>query len=297
MSYDAVNLSQLAPPDVIEELDFEAVLAEMKAELVRLMPEIAEVLALESEPVVKILEVCAYRDLLIRGRINDAARAVLLATATGADLEHLGALYGVQRLLIDDGDASTVPPIPHTYEDDDSLRLRIQLAPEAFSVAGPSGAYEFHARGASALVADVAISSPVPGQVLVTVLSREGDGTAGQPLLDQVAEALSDERGVRPLNDNVIVQSASLTDYVIDAELTVAPGPDSEVVRSRSATSVANHIANLRRIGQPVTLSGVYAALHVTGVIRVNLAEPASEVDPGATGVANCTAITVTALS
>lgn len=132
MTYDAVNLSQLAPPDVIEELDFETILAAMKTELIGLMPELADVLALESEPVVKILEVCAFREMLVRARVNDAARAVLLATATGTDLEHLGALYGVRRLLLDGGDDGTIPPIPPTYEDDDSLRLRIQLAPEAF---------------------------------------------------------------------------------------------------------------------------------------------------------------------
>lgn len=293
MTYDAVNLSQLAPPDVIEELDFETILAAMKTELIGLMPELADVLALESEPVVKILEVCAFREMLVRARVNDAARAVLLATATGTDLEHLGALYGVRRLLLDGGDDGTIPPIPPTYEDDDSLRLRIQLAPEAFSVAGPSGAYEFHARGASALVADVAVASPEPGQVQVTVLSRDGDGTADQALLDAVSAALTDEQ-VRPLCDTVIVQSASLTDYQIEAELTVAPGPDSEVVRARSEAAVATYAAAVRQIGQPVTLSGLYAALHGTGVLRVDLTQPLAEVDPGAVGVANCTAITVT---
>lgn len=160
-------------------------------------------------------------------------------------------------------------------------------------MAGPSGAYEFHARGASALVADVAVASPEPGQVQVTVLSRDGDGTADQALLDAVSAALTDEQ-VRPLCDTVIVQSASLTDYQIEAELTVAPGPDSEVVRARSEAAVATYAAAVRQIGQPVTLSGLYAALHGTGVLRVDLTQPLAEVDPGAVGVANCTAITVT---
>ena len=44
----------------------------------------------ESDPAWTILEVAAYRELLLRQRINDASRAVMLAFATGADLEHLG---------------------------------------------------------------------------------------------------------------------------------------------------------------------------------------------------------------
>lgn len=293
MTFDAVNLSQLSPPDVIEALDFETILAEMKAELIRLMPELAEVLALESEPVVKILEVAAYREVLVRARVNDASRAVQLATATGTDLEHLAALLGVERLTVTPADPAAIPPVAAVMEDDGSLRLRTQLALEGFSTAGPRGAYEFHARGASALVADVAIASPAPGQVQVTVLSHSGDGSADQPLLDAVAEALTDER-VRPLCDTVIVQSATLTAYQIEAALTVAPGPDSEVVRARSEAAVTAYAAAARQIGQPVTLSGLYAALHGTGVLRVDLTQPLAEVDPGAAGVANCTAITVT---
>ncbi|MDO5641496.1 MAG: hypothetical protein Q4G26_03795 [Paracoccus sp. (in: a-proteobacteria)] len=34
MSYSAINLGLLTPPDVVETLDFEAILAAMKADLI-----------------------------------------------------------------------------------------------------------------------------------------------------------------------------------------------------------------------------------------------------------------------
>ncbi len=273
----------------------EAVLdAELGAELVELVLARRSTPAQAEEAISELFSVvCKDRANADRTRINDAARALLLATASGTDLEHLGALYGVHRLLIEGGDAGTIPPVPPTYEDDESLRLRIQQAPEAFSVAGPVGAYEFHARGASALVADVAVASPAPGQVQVTILSREGGGFADQQLLDVVSAALNDER-VRPLCDTVIVQPAGLVDYQIEAVLTVAPGPDSEVVRSRAAAVAQAYVDAVRRIGQPVTLSGLYSALHGQGVVRVDLIQPPAEIDPGPTAVANCISITVT---
>ena len=38
----------------------------------------------------------------MRARVNDAARAVMLASATGHDLDHLAALFSVARMKIED---------------------------------------------------------------------------------------------------------------------------------------------------------------------------------------------------
>src|SRR5690606_5214172 len=86
-----VDLSQLAAPDVVETLDYETILTERKATLVSLYPAdqqeaVARTLALESEPIVKLLQENAYREVIWRQRVNEAARAVMLAYAAGADL-------------------------------------------------------------------------------------------------------------------------------------------------------------------------------------------------------------------
>lgn len=92
-----INLSKLPAPKIIEELNFETILAAMRADFAgRCQGWTAE--ALESDPANKILEVAAYRELLLRQRINEAARACMLALSTGSDLEHLSAFYGVGRL-------------------------------------------------------------------------------------------------------------------------------------------------------------------------------------------------------
>lgn len=83
-----IDLNQLPAPDVVEELDFETILAERKATLISLYPEdqqeaVARTLTLESEPLVKLLEENAYRELIWRQRVNEAARAVMLACAAG----------------------------------------------------------------------------------------------------------------------------------------------------------------------------------------------------------------------
>src|SRR5690554_5690605 len=123
----AIDLSQLPAPEVLEELNYEQILAARKAALVALYPSeeretIERLLDIESEPLAKLLQENAYRELLLRARINDAARAVMLAHAQGTDLDQIGANYGVERLMIDAGDSSAVPPVPPTFESDSEFR-------------------------------------------------------------------------------------------------------------------------------------------------------------------------------
>lgn len=290
--YSAIDLSLLPVPDVVETLDYEVILAAMKADLAARAPDLAAVLALESEPLVKLLEVCAYREVLIRARVNDAAQAVTLARATGTDLDNLAALFGVARLVINPGDPLAVPPVAPTLESDADLRRRAQLALEGFSTAGPEGAYVFHALSADGDVLDVSATSPSPGDVLVTVLSRTGSGTAPAPLLATVQAALNAD-DVRPLCDNVVVQSAAIVSYAITATLYFYPGPDSAVVMAAAQAAATAYAAAQHRIGRDVTISGLHAALHQPGVQRVVLTSPSAALTIGSAQASWCTAITL----
>lgn len=290
--FDAIDLSLLPSPAVIEALDYETVLAAMKADLLARDSEFSAAL-LESDPAVKILEVAAYRETLIRQRVNDAARATMLAHATGADLDNLAALVKVARQIVDAGDPDAIPPVAPTYETDARLRERAQLAMEAITNAGSEGAYIFHAKSASPHVLDVDVASPDPGEVLVTILSTEDGGIADSELLALVTAALN-VKDVRPLTDQVTVQAAEAVDYAVTAELEVYPGPDAEVVRLASATAVATFAAKQRKLGEPVTIDGLHKALRVDGVRKVAMTEPEADVEPTNEQFANLTAATVT---
>lgn len=174
-----VDLSQLPIPDVVEVLDYETILAERIATLISLYPEdqqeaIARTLTLESEPIVKLLQENAYREVIWRQRVNEAAQAVTLAYSTGNDLDVVAGNNNTERLTITPADDTTIPPTPAVMESDTDLRLRTQQAFEGLSVAGPVGAYEYHGRSADGRVADVSVESPSPACVTITVLSREG---------------------------------------------------------------------------------------------------------------------------
>lgn len=294
-AFTVVNLSQLPAPNVVEPLDFETILTAVLDDFYARMTAAGEEFTalVESDPAYKLAEVAAYRELLIRQRVNESAKAVMLAYATGADLDQLGANVNVARLTITPADETTVPPTPAVMESDDDFRARIQLSPEAYTTAGSEGSYIFHALGADPDVKDVQAVSPTPGVVTVYVLSRSGDGTAAQPLLDKVDATLSAET-VRPMTDQVGIQTASIINYQITAELVMYPGPDSSVVLQASRDAITAYAESVRRIGYDVTLSGIYAALHQPGVQSVNLTSPAAALVIGDGEASFATAITVT---
>ncbi|ODK48592.1 baseplate J/gp47 family protein, partial [Salmonella enterica] len=226
-----IDLSQLPPPQIVDVPDFEALLAERKAAFVALHPAdeqeaVMRTLALESEPVTKLLQENTYREILLRQRINEAAQAVMVAYSMGNDLEQLAGNCNVKRLTVVPADNDAVPPVAAVMESDEALRQRIPAAFEGLSVAGPTGAYEFHARSADGRVADASATSPAPAEVVLTVLSREGDGTAGADLLAVVEQALNSEK-VRPVADRLTVRSAEIIPYSVDATIFLYPGPEA----------------------------------------------------------------------
>lgn len=292
-----IDLSQLPAPVVVETLDYENLLAERKATLISLYPEeqreaIARTLSLESEPIVKLLQENAYREVLLRQRINEAAKGVMVAYALDADLDQLGANNGIERLTITPADSTTIPPTAAVMESNDDYRARIAAAFEGLSVAGPTGAYEYHARSADGRVADASAISPSPAVVTVTVLAREGDGTAAADLLAVVDKALNNEN-VRPVADRVNVRSADIVNYAIEAEIFIYPGPEVEPVRAASEAKLAAYVTAQKRLGCDIRLSALYAAIHVEGVQRVNLIQPAADVVLDKTQAAYCTGYTL----
>lgn len=275
-TFTPIDLSRLPAPVVVEQIDYEAILAERKAYAVSLWPadqqaEVAATLALESEPLTKLIQENAYRETLLRQRVNEAALAVMLPFARGGDLEQIAARFSVQRLTIVPANPSAVPPVAAVMESDDALRERTQMAMEGLSVAGPRNAYIFHARSADGRVADATAESPAPAQAVVTVQSALGDGTANQALLDIVAAYLGDEDR-RPVADRLIVQSAEVLEYTVTAVLHLTTvGPEAEPIRAAAEARLLALVNQTRRLGMEVNRSALDAALHIEGVRRVEL--------------------------
>jgi len=295
---ELVDLKKLPAPKVVQELSYETLLTQRKEKFLSLQ-ESDEMrqhwqarLQLESEPVVKLLEENAYLELLLRTNINESAKAVMLAYATGSDLDQLGALFGVTRLIIQAEDLKSNPPTTAKYEDDERFRTRIQMSLEGLTTAGSRASYEFHALSTSAKIKDVDVTSQTAGTVKVAILSTEGQGTADGDLIKAVKEQLNAEH-IRPLTDTVLVESAVILTYEIQATITLYPSVLESVVMGNVNQAIASYVNKQHSLGIDITRSGIYAALHQEGVQNVKLTKPMDDLTVQPHQAAYCTQIQV----
>ena len=255
----APELAGLPTPQVLETLRFEHIFDALLRDFQVRYPQYSALLA--SDPAIKLIEVAAYRELLLRARINEAARANLLAFAVGHDLEHLGAFYGVSRL---------------PQEQDEPLRRRIRARIMGFANAGGAAHYRYWALSASPEVADVAVDSPGPGRVRISVLPTGHSDTVPEALLDTVrATVLRDD--VRVLTDTVEVVPVSLVPVTVSAQIWLYPDTPMAVFDGL-ASRLTRELAQAAVLGWDLTQSWLIGQLQQPGIHKVALNEPATDI-------------------
>ncbi len=304
--YNAINLQGLPLPQVLESIDVEGEVARLKAEIASHFDAdhpIQDVLTLESEPINKVIEVLAYRYTLKINEINRKARDLMLAFATGGNLDHIGVTYyRLERKLIQAADKYAIPPKSAIYEDDESYRYRLALSVEGLTRAGSAGSYEFHALSASPEVFSVSVHSPAPtevdvylaGQIVGDVLTQTGSVGVSDTAVGDVLTVLSAD-DIRPLTDVVRVQSATAKTYTIKAVVYVQNGISPNLVLEQSLKALRSYLSDNYRPNQRINTSRIIGALDSQGVSRVVLTEPAADVVCQVGEVAQCTGFDIIA--
>ncbi|MBO6755751.1 MAG: baseplate J/gp47 family protein [Roseibium sp.] len=257
-----INLAELAPPEILETLDVEEIIKALRDDVVARFPDIAGYIDLESEPARILIEAFAEREVLFRQRVNDAVKALLLSSSTRTNLDQIGSMFVTPR---------------HEGELDDAYRRRIQLAPEAYSSAGPEAAYIYHALLAVRTLRDASATRQAPGSVFVTIMNNAEDPTPTDAQLTSAREHLLSDR-VKPLTDTVSVGGPRIVPVDIEACLTLYPGPAWAPVLETAENALDEHIEATRFLGYDLRRSAIISRLHTDGVYEVELKKPTEDV-------------------
>lgn len=314
------SIANLPEPELIEELDFEAIFRELVTDFRARHPGYTALL--ESDPAIKLMQVFAYRELVLRQRVNDAFKATLLAFSRGGDLDNLAAFYGVER---------------QDPETDDQLRDRTIERIKGSSTAGGASWYRYQALTADNRVGDALVTSPEAGQVRIAVLSLEGEtikAASGEQLV-ALGESYGVERVMSPLEleedfrGRVLLAAlggrgdGAASDQLLEVVDTKVQADDVRVITDTvqvisanivlvnvvanvylypdQPASTLNGLAQLLRddfrreagLGWDLTPSWLISRLHVAGVQRVELASPSSVVVADATTAVALGSITI----
>jgi phage-related baseplate assembly protein len=253
-----MNLVDLKNPEIIEELSFEEILLCMKEDLAARAPEFTAFL--ESDPIIKLMEAAAYRELLLRQRVNQAAKSNLLAFATGADLDNLAAFYGIER---------------KENESDEELRSRTHAKIVGWSSSGSRESYQFHAINSDPLVKEANADSPEPGLVRISILSKENGGEVTQDLLEKVKAHMLRE-DIRMLTDTVEVVACNMVEVNVKAKIILMASSPPEILNTIKSSFILafNKIAGL---GVSISRAWIMSSLFLSGVKDVELITPEND--------------------
>lgn len=262
-----VYLASLPKPTIIEELDYEALLAARKVELVSKFADRGipyDVAGLETDPAIIQIEEATFEEVLLRARGNDIARGRYRLWATGSDLDHLAEFYYGLRRLVGEGD--------------DRLNHRITLEQQGVSVAGPEPYYARLAMAASIRVADVRVwRDPLLPIVNVSVLAADNDGVADDALIALVEAAIATD-AVRPMSAVVRVRSAVRTVAAVVADCTLLPDT-APTLLDTLRSGLAAKWAVVGGLGRDLTADWLKAALMSPGMYSVAIQSGPSTVD------------------
>ncbi|OAM03961.1 MAG: baseplate assembly protein J [Wolbachia endosymbiont of Dactylopius coccus] len=214
----------------------------------------------ESDPAMKILEVAAWRELLLRQRINEAVKSNLLKFATEEDLDNLAEFYGVER---------------QKEEDDERFRKRVKAKIAGWSTGGSKEHYRYYALSADSRVKDALVESPIPGKVQISILSTQlsTTGIVSEELLEIVKKQVTRD-DIRVLTDTITVIGCNITEIDIHSRMSI----NSVISKEEIKEQFIKKFEASRRLGWSVTRSWIIANLFVDGVENVELIEPKEDV-------------------
>lgn len=268
-----IDFDTLPAPAVIEEIDYDDILANMKKRFEQLAPDYAHLY--EADPINKVFQSFAYREFYLRQRINAAVQAYMLPFSEGPDLDMLAAFYGVSRNILQEEDLGASPPKQQIMESDISLRSRVRDRIMGWSTAGPEYHYRYWARNGISEVKDVKVYSPEGGMVRISIMSIEGDGVPSQELLDEVSAQVGSDR-VKVLTDTVEVVAGRK--LVVDVKAQVYLREDTPFrVYEELVQNFRTQFNNAVQLGSDVTRSWLVSLMHPNGVYNVILDEPISD--------------------
>ena len=159
---------------------------------------------------------------------------------------------------------------------DDEFYNLLMTSTDAWSAAGPIGAYKYFAKSVSSDIADVVVNSPDPGEVAIYALMS--DGTKASSAVKALIAAACNDDQVRPLTDTVSVEDPTEVSY--DITLTYYMSTESGMSSAEITAAVNEAINEYKlwqsgRLGRDINPSKLIQMIVEAGAKRVVLTAPA----------------------
>jgi phage-related baseplate assembly protein len=294
-----INLTELGRMLVLESIDIEKIIADrmgrFKALWMKYDPPNGaqyDVGELEFDPIRITQENAAFYEMVMRDRVNQAARAVTLAFAVGSDLDAIASRY-----------PGGVPRDP--AERDEHYKRRVWHSPNVLSPHGTAESYVFWALTADPTLHDASATTVEgTGRVYITLMAESGSvanmkwvrkidpltglfiSTRGEPaiaplptlqqIIDVRKYVLDEAR--RGLTDEIITLAPKVSHTNYRARIWLFPNVSVDLAIESIERSVANLLESQRWLGYDHARMSFDAALAQLGVHHAIIDEPVKDV-------------------
>lgn len=160
-------------------------------------------------------------------------------------------------------------------EEIENFRERTRIAPEAFSTAGPEGAYQANAKKAHQNIIDVYAGCDTPGIALIVPLMK-----GGEPPTEEILQTIQNnlnEKSVRPMTDKVIVQAPETMNFNIDVTYYInSEDINYEQTIKQSVETAINNFAEWQKekLGRGINPDKLIAEIIKAGAAKVEIRSP-----------------------
>lgn len=178
-------------------------------------------------------------------------------------------------------------------ESDQNMAERIYLAPSSFSTAGPDDAYEYWVKDSNPNIGDVKITSPIPGVVDIRFVMT--DGTVPDDTTIAAVTAAVNQRGKRPLTDQVQVKKPEIEEYSIDVTyyINTSDSNAATAIQAQVESAVEKYkLWQASKVGRDINPDELIANINDAGAKRAVVRAPVFRVI-GETAKAQCTGVNV----
>lgn len=159
-------------------------------------------------------------------------------------------------------------------EEDDDYRLRVYLAPEGLSVAGPESAYEYLAKSYSSLIEDVRITNPSDGVVDLRIILKNGE-LPTPTFIEGLLNFFGKDK--RPLTDKVQASAPDVVLYNLNVSYYVSESNASKLATIQNNVEEALKefiVWQKSKSGRDIDPSELTFKLKTAGAKRVEIISP-----------------------
>lgn len=289
----AIDYGKLPIPELVKELDEEVIKEQILAAFKKGFPQYTA--DLESDLGRALIEVATYLQMSNIAQLNYNGQQNFATLAKGSNLDHEAANWGLTRQYEVIKDKNGIEQ--KIYEDDETLRRRRLLAPEALTTAGSRAAYLYHIYTASKEVRKIELESfesgvvlkhylakngfaqkikhaevitPAPGIVHFSFIVKDLQSKPDQELIQAVVDNLN-AGDVRPMTDKVEYKEPEKIEYTLNIIIYLKDGAVEDILRPPIEKNLEEYIEEARRLGSIVDLGAIYAACHIGDVADVDV--------------------------